>query len=301
MSHSQQKKTSQPLIVKDLEQHESLGMFEVTTEQITRLNALGLTANAIDLRDKGWTVFKGRKDNQFIDDLREAIIRNANKQKGTYFGITKNGGSCDMLLDKEDLFSEAVLNEGLHELMQIMCGKGYILSQLTGSVRYQGAQAMPLHCDQDFMPAPFPEHNAICTACWYLDEIATAEAGATKVVSASQKLLRHPTPREVATQENSEPILCGKGDIAIWDGRTWHSNYARSLPGERVLLHMTFTRLSYRPIEDYGYLSESFIAAHGGERLSELLGRNLWYGDREYNSGAVDMTKYEHTYISARR
>jgi hypothetical protein len=275
-------------------------MFEISEELAPRVEALGLKSNAREMAERGWTVFASGASDAFLARLREAIRQHALEEKGQYFDITDHGASCDMLLEKDDVFAEAVLNEPLLAMVEYMCGRAAILSQLTGSLRAQGAKAMAVHCDQDWIPAPFPAHNALMTACWYLDDINEAGAGATKVIGGSHLENRHPSPAETEAQTGAEPILCKRGSIALWDGRLWHSNYARTLPGERILLHATFTRLAYRPIEDYGHLGGDYVGRFG-PRMADLLGRNLWFGDRRHNRGGVDMSKYGYTWEAARR
>ena len=145
-----------------------------------------------------------------------------------------------------------------------------------------------------------PEHNALITACWYCDDIDEAGAGATRVIPGSHHWRRQPSPEEAERAEGAEPILCPKGSIALWDGRLWHANYGRSQPGERILLHATYCRLAYRPLEDYTPTAQTLIDRHG-PAMAGLLGRDLWFGNRAFNTGAVDMTKYRNTWIAARR
>jgi hypothetical protein len=87
--------------------------------------------------------------------------------------------------------------------------------------------------------------------------------------------------------------------VAMWDGRLWHANYGRTLPGERVLLHATYCRLAYRPLEDYGAVAEKLIEKHGPV-MADLLGKNLWFGNRAFNNGGVDMTNYMTTRDASR-
>jgi hypothetical protein len=104
----------------------------------------------------------------------------------------------------------------------------------------------------------------------------------------------------VAAEKGAVPLTARKNSIGLWDGRLWHSNYGRVLPGERVVLHATYCRLAYRPLEDYSHLGKDFTDRYGPV-MESLLGRNLWYGNRAVGNGAVDMTKYETTRLAARR
>ena len=63
----------------------------------------------------------------------------------------------------------------------------------------------------------------------------------------------------------------------LWDGAVWHGNYPRTEPGERVVLHVTYTRLAYRPVHDFSYLSDDFRAS-ASPQMRALLGENLGFG-----------------------
>ena len=60
--------------------------------------------------------------------------------------------------------------------------------------------------------------------------------------------------------------------VAMWDGNLWHANWPRETEGERVVAHITYTRLMMRQIEDYGSNADDLIEQHG-ERMAQLLGR----------------------------
>ena len=62
----------------------------------------------------------------------------------------------------------------------------------------------------------------------------------------------------------------------LWDGAVWHGNYPRIEPGERVVLHVTYTRLAYRPVHDFSYVSEDYRAIASKE-LRGLLGEDLGF------------------------
>jgi ectoine hydroxylase-related dioxygenase (phytanoyl-CoA dioxygenase family) len=274
-------------------------MYAVSDELAPRIKALGLEKNIDEMKELGYTVIENVASPEFFSRLRAAIQRCCAEDRGQYFNISEKGETSDMLLARDDVFAEAALNPKLLAMMEFMCGKNFLLSQLSGSVRRQGAKAMVLHADQDWIPAPMPEHNALMTGCFYCDDMDEA-AGATKVVPGSHRLRRQPSPEEVAAEAGAIPLIAPKYSIGLWDGRLWHSNYGRSLPGDRVVLHATYCRLAYRPLEDYGHLGEDY-SDHWGPEMQSLLGHNLWFGNRTIGNGGVDMSKYATTWLAARR
>jgi ectoine hydroxylase-related dioxygenase (phytanoyl-CoA dioxygenase family) len=196
------------------------------------------------------------------------------------------------------VFETAVLNEKLLVLVEYMCGQGALLSQLQGSVRRQSEGFLGLHADQNWIPAPFPEHMQLITACWACDDF-TEEGGATRVIPGSHRHRRHPTPEEIEASEGAVPVLCPRGSIAVWDGAVWHGNYPRRIPGERVVLHMTYSRLALRPLEDYSHLGQEFLDRNP-PAMAALLGADSVFGSTTTTSGGVDMNLFRRTVAMAR-
>ena len=52
----------------------------------------------------------------------------------------------------------------------------------------------------------------------------------------------------------------------------WHGNWPRTIEGERVVLHITFSRLALRPVECYDYLDEDWLADKP-HQMRVILGR----------------------------
>ena len=82
----------------------------------------------------------------------------------------------------------------------------------------------------------------------------------------------------------------------MWDGNLWHSNYPRTTNGERVVCHITYSRLMMRQVEDYRAFAPQLIKEHG-EVMAQLL------GERDLLMGAqgADYTKLRATFNNAKR
>ncbi|MFP6795725.1 MAG: hypothetical protein VB933_01490 [Pseudomonadales bacterium] len=59
----------------------------------------------------------------------------------------------------------------------------------------------------------------------------------------------------------------------IWDGRTWHGNWPRRTEGERVVLHISYTRLMARQMETYDDATGDRLVEEYGDDMAQLLGR----------------------------
>ena len=256
----------------------------ISEELAPVIEALGLTANCRQLAEEGWTVVEDVAGTAFNTRLREKILELAGRHDG-----------ARMLLARDPVFAEAVLQPKLMALAEFSVGRGHLISQVAASVRRQGSPTIGLHADNNWLPAPFPAHNMLLTACWVCDGYSAADGG-TLIIPGSNKLHRHPNRDEVQALTGAVPIECPPGSVALWDGNLWHSNYPRETPGERVVCHITYTRLMMRQVEDYSAYADDLIAAHG-EVMRQLLGRNdLLMGPHGANYG-----KLRETFNNAKR
>ncbi len=256
----------------------------ISEELAPTVEALGLTQNCRELAERGWTVLEDVAGNAFNKRLREKILEAAGEHDG-----------ARMLLAKDPVFAEAILQPKLLAMAEFSVGRGFLISQVAASVRRQGSPTIGLHADNNWLPAPFPAHNMLLTGCWACDNYSEADGG-TLIIPGSNKHHRHPNADEVKALAGAVPIECPPGSVALWDGNLWHSNYPRQTPGERVVCHITYTRLMMRQVEDYSVHADDLIAAHG-EIMRQLLGRNdLLMGQRGAN-----YAKLRETFNNAKR
>jgi len=84
-------------------------------------------------------------------------------------------------------------------------------------------------------------HNNVLTCCVVLSDGYTADTGATYVVPGSHRLRRSPGPVAAAhAEEIAEPIIAAQGDVVCWDSNVWHAFGVRQIPGERIVLHISY-------------------------------------------------------------
>ena len=255
----------------------------ISDELAPAIEELGLLENCRQLAMEGWTVIEDVATPSFNTRFREKIK------------ALCPGGGGNMLLAKDPIFADAILNPKLLAMAEFSVGRGFLMSQVAASIRPKGAGSIGLHADHNWLPAPFPAHNMLLTGCWACDEYSRA-GGSTLVIPGSNNLRRHPTPQETRANAGAIAIECPAGSVAMWDGNIWHSNYPRTLEGERVVCHITYTRLMMRPVEDYAAHADDLIAAHG-ERMAQLMGRD----DMLNSPTGADYTKLVATFNNAKR
>ena len=143
------------------------------------MDALELAETVRHAKAEGYGYIYDPAPIEFTQRLREAIVRTAEGTEGPR--------GSNMLLPKDPIFAEAVLNPKLLTIVEILVGKGALLSQLSSTVIPKRADAPRkggLHADQNWTPAPFPVHNQTITLCWTCTEY-THEGGSTKVIPNS--------------------------------------------------------------------------------------------------------------------
>ena len=255
----------------------------ISDELAPAIEELGLLENCRQLAMEGWTVIEDVATPDFNARLREKIKELC------------PGGGGNMLLAKDPIFADAILSPKLLAMAEFSVGRGFLISQVAASIRAKGAGSIGLHADHNWLPAPFPAHNMLLTGCWACDEYSEA-GGSTLVIPGSNNLRRHPTPQETSANAGAIAIECPAGSVTMWDGNIWHSNYPRTIEGERVVCHITYTRLMMRPVEDYAAHADDLIAAHG-ERMTQLMGRD----DMLNSPTGADYTKLVATFNNAKR
>ena len=255
----------------------------VSAELLPIVKDLGVLNNCRELANRGWTVVEAAAAPEFTTALRDAILK-----------LSSRGGA-NMLLAKDKVFAEAVLQPKLLALAEFSVGRGFLLSQVAASVREKNAPCIGLHADHNWLPAPFPEHNMLLTACWACDEYSEA-GGATLIVPGSGAERRHPSQQECEDLVGAIAVECPAGSIVVWDGNVWHSNYPRVIDGQRVVCHITYSRLMMRPVENYALAKSELISAHGA-RMAQLLGDD----DFLDSPNGADYSKLTRTFNNAKR
>ena len=245
---------------KRLEAHVTRPMFDLSDKLQARIEELDLVETIQHVKDNGYGYIHNPTSIEFNDRLRETILRVSGKLPGS-----------NMLLDKDPIFVEAVLTPKILAVVEVMCGKGAMLSQLACSIRKKGSPPLALHADQNWTPAPFPEHNQMVTFCWACDEF-NKDNGSTKLIPKSHFLRRHPSAEEIKEEKRLVATECPAGSITFWDGSIWHGGGTRTTDGERVVMHMTYSRLALRPVESYDHLGDDWLEDKPYE-MKVLLGR----------------------------
>ena len=265
----------------------SVGPFEVSDELRPRIDELELWDVVNQMRDEGYAVIRNAAPPELMSDLREVIHSLAKLTRpDPARGAVK-------LLGRDRTVDLVATLPKVMAVAEYSIGKGFRAGRFHGSIKREGGEGLALHSDQNWIPAPFPEHNLLITFCFACEGM-TEEGGATIVVPKSHKARRHPTPDEI-TNSKSIAIETEPGDVAVWDGATWHGSAPRRIPGTRTMLHATYQRLYTQTIDDFSYLlNDEEYLANAPEGIRGLLGEGLFFGTSTLTTD-IDMEKFADT------
>ncbi len=234
-----------------------------------RLARLGLVQQARDLAELGFCVIERAVTDAFANELRPLVHREVR----AHHPLTTNG-----LMLRHRLFEEVALHPLACAVAQSAVGRGMLLGAMSGTVKGAGLGAIDIHADYPLVSDPYPEPALIAVACWALEDW-TVEAGPTWVIPGSHRLRRAPTRDD--RRDGAVPILMPRGSIALWSHGVWHWQGDRSLPGERVAIHVTYNRVFVRQLDDFSAVDDAYYARNP-PAFATLLGQDDPFGKSSY-------------------
>jgi ectoine hydroxylase-related dioxygenase (phytanoyl-CoA dioxygenase family) len=238
---------------------------------------LDLTQNVVDLDVLGYTIIRDAAPKAYFDELRAHIVALSKERRKQGLWGDKRGVFSDTILNcvaKGRVFEQAVLNPKLNALAAYLLGDGYVINATNAIVVEQGAPALPIHCDNAYVPEPFPHWALTITSVWVTEDL-DAEHGASRVIPGSHRNARAPKGGEGETEAIA--IDCPAGSVVVWNGATWHGNCGRNAPGERVTFHTSMCRLHMKPFANNAAVPQDVIDRNP-PLMAQLLGRGLPMG-----------------------
>jgi ectoine hydroxylase-related dioxygenase (phytanoyl-CoA dioxygenase family) len=267
-----------------------LGPYDVSDHLRARVEELGLEPALAHFREHGYAVIEDVAPPEEMDALGAAIREMSTE--APIPGVTTR--SAPHLLGRHPAVDNIATKPKILTFAEVSVGNGFRASQVAGTVIGKSETQGGIHADQNWLPAPFPEHNCVITFCIPADGM-TEEEGATRVVPGSHLKRRHPTAEEALSETIA--IETPKGGVAVWDGSVWHGTGRRTVDGERVVLHATYQRFYTQPIDDYSYLlKDAAYMASAPDGMREILGENAFFGTSKPGS-MVDMVKFNEATI----
>ncbi len=176
------------------------------------------------------------------------------------------------LVDKGEIFEEAIQQPKMLEAMEYLLGADCTLSSFTVNVLYPGAPDAGLHIDYPLsaLPTPRPSFPMVANSVWFLDDW-TLENGATSCVPGSHRRLK--ALPESGVEYADELQICGpRGSVLIVNGAIWHGSSENKTHAPRVGLLGFFCRSILKPQQAHMNLVSNDVISRATPTLKRLLG-----------------------------
>lgn len=178
------------------------------------------------------------------------------------------------LIDKDEIFEEAIQQPKMLAAMEYLLGADCILSSFTVNILYPGAPDAGLHIDYPLsaLPTPRPKFPMVANSVWFLDDFTT-ENGATSCVPGSHQRLD--TLPESSVEYKDKQQICGpRGSLLIVNGAVWHGSSENRSDKPRVALLGFFCRSILKPQQDHLKIVSEEVVERATPTLKRLLGLN---------------------------
>ena len=176
------------------------------------------------------------------------------------------------LVDKGEIFEEAIQQPKMLEAMEYLLGSDCTLSSFTVNVLYPGAPDAGLHIDYPLsaLPTPRPNFPMVANSVWFLDDW-TLENGATSCVPKSHRRLK--ALPESGVEYADELQICGpRGSVLVVNGAIWHGSSENKTNAPRVGLLGFFCRSILKPQQAHMNLVSNDVISRATPTLKRLLG-----------------------------
>jgi ectoine hydroxylase-related dioxygenase (phytanoyl-CoA dioxygenase family) len=199
-----------------------------------------------ELADTGYTVLENYMDAALLNEMRarvDELFVEEGAQAGWEFKTEENARRLANLVDKGEVFREAIAKPEMLALVGSVLGQDFKLSSLNvRSANPQSSSVQPFHVDMGLLPDA--QGYAVCNCVWMLDDF-TLENGALRVIPGSHKWGKKPQ-EELTDPYASHPkevLVTGRaGTVVVMNAHAWHGGTANRTGHERRALHSFFCR-----------------------------------------------------------
>jgi len=199
-----------------------------------------------ELADQGFTILPGYMSTDMLASMRtrvDELFAEEGDQAGSEFRREENARRLANLVDKGEVFRDAISSATILALVESVLGPEFKLSSLNvRSAPPHSNSLQPLHVDMGLLPDQ--RGYAVCNTVWMLDDF-TEENGALRVVPGSHRLGRR--PQDVLADLNAvhpeEILVTGRaGTVVVMNAHLWHGGTANRTDGDRRALHGFYCR-----------------------------------------------------------
>jgi ectoine hydroxylase-related dioxygenase (phytanoyl-CoA dioxygenase family) len=230
---------------------------------------------AAQLSEIGYTVLPGYMDAGMLEHMRsrvDELFQEEGQRAGSEFRTEENARRLANLVDKGDVFQEAIQSSGMLELVASVLGSEFKLSSLNvRSANPHSESAQPFHVDMGLLPDA--KGFAVCNCVWMLDDF-TEENGALRAIPGSHRWGRRPQdvlPDPYAPYPEEALVTGPAGTVVVMNAHVWHGGTANRTAQERRALHSFFCRRDIPQQQYQKRLVRAETQAHLNPKLRWLL------------------------------
>ncbi|HWC16468.1 MAG TPA: phytanoyl-CoA dioxygenase family protein [Terriglobales bacterium] len=199
-----------------------------------------------ELTELGYAVLEDYMGQAMLDRMRarvDELFAIEGEAAGSEFRTEENARRLANLVDKGDVFREAIVRKEILELVASVLGENFKLGSLNvRSANPESESAQPLHVDMGLLPDG--NGYSTCNCVWMLDDF-TIENGALRVIPGSHRWKQKPQDvlSDVYAQHPQELLVTGRaGTVVVMNAHAWHGGTANRTKRERRALHSFYVR-----------------------------------------------------------
>ncbi len=199
-----------------------------------------------ELAETGFAVLEDYMGAAMLESMRarvDQLLAEEGAAAGSEFKTEENARRLANLVDKGEVFREAIARPEMLALVESVLGEDFKLSSLNmRSANPHSSSVQPLHIDMGRLPDE--KGYAVCNCVWLLDDF-TLENGALRVIPGSHKWHKKPQDElaDTCASHPQELLVTGRaGTVVVMNAHTWHGGTANRTDKERRALHSFFCR-----------------------------------------------------------
>jgi len=199
-----------------------------------------------ELADTGFTVLEDYMGATLLENMRtrvDQLLEEEGEAAGSEFKTEENARRLANLVDKGEVFREAIARPEMLALVESVLGGDFKLSSLNmRSANPYSSSVQPFHIDMGLLPDS--KGYAVCNCVWMLDDF-TPENGALRVIPGSHNWGKKPQNEladPYAPHPNELLVTGHAGTVVVMNAHAWHGGTANKTGKERRALHSFFCR-----------------------------------------------------------
>ncbi len=199
-----------------------------------------------ELAETGFTILGNYMGAPLLEAMRarvDELLAKEGAAAGSEFRTEENARRLANLVDKGEVFREAIARPEMLDLVESVLGDGFKLSSLNmRSANPHSSSVQPFHVDMGLLPDE--KGYAVCNCVWMLDDF-TLENGALRVIPGSHTWHKKPQDElsDPYAKHPQELLVTGRaGTVVVMNAHAWHGGTENRTDKERRALHSFFCR-----------------------------------------------------------